>query len=143
MFIYFMAIWNILWRFGIFYDHLVHFVFIWYIFSGFGIIYQEKSGNPGQNLDREHSLWRRDFTPKRNLIDKKFCSTRAFFLKRGYVESANIMGYLHNPMIFVKIEMSHDTKLEFILILCAVSYDISVHLSDCVNRPLARCVFFM
>jgi hypothetical protein len=25
MFIYFMAIWNILWRFEIFYDHLVHF----------------------------------------------------------------------------------------------------------------------
>jgi hypothetical protein len=23
--IYFMAIWNILWRFGIFYDHFVHF----------------------------------------------------------------------------------------------------------------------
>jgi hypothetical protein len=39
MFIYFMAIWTILWRFGIFYDHLVH-------FSGFGIMYQEKSGNP-------------------------------------------------------------------------------------------------
>jgi hypothetical protein len=32
MFINFMATWNILWRFGIFYDHLVHFVFIWYIF---------------------------------------------------------------------------------------------------------------
>jgi hypothetical protein len=32
IFIYFMAIWNILWRLGIFYDHLVHFVFIWYIF---------------------------------------------------------------------------------------------------------------
>jgi hypothetical protein len=44
MFIYFMAIWNFLWRFGIFNDH---FVFIWYIFSGFGIMYQEKSGNPG------------------------------------------------------------------------------------------------
>jgi hypothetical protein len=29
---YFMAIWNISWRFGIFYDHLVDFVFIWYIF---------------------------------------------------------------------------------------------------------------
>jgi hypothetical protein len=28
----FMAIWNILPKFGIFYDHLVHFVFIWYIF---------------------------------------------------------------------------------------------------------------
>jgi hypothetical protein len=32
MFIYFMAIWNILWRFGIFYVRLVHFVLIWYIF---------------------------------------------------------------------------------------------------------------
>jgi hypothetical protein len=32
MLIYFMAIWNILWPFVIFYDHLVHFVFIWYIF---------------------------------------------------------------------------------------------------------------
>jgi hypothetical protein len=31
-----MTTWNISWRFGIFYDHLVHFVFIWYIFSGFG-----------------------------------------------------------------------------------------------------------
>jgi hypothetical protein len=27
-----MATWIILWRFGIFYDHLVHFVFIWYNF---------------------------------------------------------------------------------------------------------------
>jgi hypothetical protein len=40
MFIYFMDIWNILCRFGIFYDHLVHFVLIWYLFSGFGIMYQ-------------------------------------------------------------------------------------------------------
>jgi hypothetical protein len=41
MCIYFMAIWNILWVLGIFYDHLVNFVFIWYwyIFSGFGIVY--------------------------------------------------------------------------------------------------------
>jgi hypothetical protein len=42
MFRYFVAIWNILWRFGIFYDHLVH-------FPGFGIMYQEKSGNPALN----------------------------------------------------------------------------------------------
>jgi hypothetical protein len=41
MFVYFMATWNILWRFGIFYDHLVH-------FSSFGFMYQEKSGNPEQ-----------------------------------------------------------------------------------------------
>jgi hypothetical protein len=51
MFIYFMAIWNILWRFGIFYDHLVHFGFIGYIFTGCGIMYQEKSGNPGCNCE--------------------------------------------------------------------------------------------
>jgi hypothetical protein len=47
-----MAIWNILWRFGIFYAQLVHFVFISYIFFGFGIVYQEKSGNP----DFQHRL---------------------------------------------------------------------------------------
>jgi hypothetical protein len=29
---YFLALWNILQTFGIFYDHLVHFVLIWYIF---------------------------------------------------------------------------------------------------------------
>jgi hypothetical protein len=32
MLIYFMAIWNILQTFGIFYDHLVYFEFIWSIF---------------------------------------------------------------------------------------------------------------
>jgi hypothetical protein len=46
MLLYFMAIWNILRTFGIFYNYLVHFVFIWYIFSGFGMFSQEKSGNP-------------------------------------------------------------------------------------------------
>jgi hypothetical protein len=53
MLIYFMAIWNISWIFGIFYDHLVHFVFIWYIYSGFGIMYQEKSVNPASNQRRQ------------------------------------------------------------------------------------------
>jgi hypothetical protein len=48
----FIAIWNIVPRFEIFYDHLVHFVFIWYIFSGLGIMYLEKSGNPGMNTIR-------------------------------------------------------------------------------------------
>jgi hypothetical protein len=42
-----MAVCNLLWTFGKFYDHMVHFVLIWYIFSGSGITYQEKSGNPG------------------------------------------------------------------------------------------------
>jgi hypothetical protein len=50
---YFMAIWDILWPFGIFYGHLGYFMAIcyilcsfWYIFSSFGIMSQEKSGNP-------------------------------------------------------------------------------------------------
>jgi hypothetical protein len=30
-----LSIWNILWTFGIFYDHSVHFVLIWYIFFQF------------------------------------------------------------------------------------------------------------
>jgi hypothetical protein len=53
MLVYFMAIWYILWPFGIYcYGHLVYFVAIWYtswlfgIFSCFGMLHQEKSGNP-------------------------------------------------------------------------------------------------
>jgi hypothetical protein len=41
-----MAIWYILWPFGIFYGHLVYFMAIWYIFSRFGMLHLEKSGNP-------------------------------------------------------------------------------------------------
>jgi hypothetical protein len=52
MFKYFIATWKILWRFWVFYDHLVHFLLIWFIFSGFGIMYQEKSGNPGNDVYR-------------------------------------------------------------------------------------------
>jgi hypothetical protein len=49
MLIYFMAIWNILQTFEIFYNHLIRFVFIWYILSAPkapNIKHQEKSGNP-------------------------------------------------------------------------------------------------
>jgi hypothetical protein len=67
-----MAIWNILWRFGIFYNHLVHFVFIWYIFSGFGIMYQEKSGNP--------ALLRRF---RRVAFDKRKNAKRSFLIIRN------------------------------------------------------------
>jgi hypothetical protein len=45
--IYFMAIWNSLRAFEMFYNHLVHLVFIWYIFS---VMYHENSGNPGGNV---------------------------------------------------------------------------------------------
>jgi hypothetical protein len=47
MLIYFIAIWNILQAFGIFYDHLVHFVSIWYILPVLVSCTDEKSGNPG------------------------------------------------------------------------------------------------
>jgi hypothetical protein len=42
----FMAISNILLRFGIFYYDLVNFTLIWYIFTRLGIMHQVKSGNP-------------------------------------------------------------------------------------------------
>jgi hypothetical protein len=37
MLVYFIAIWYILWPFGIFCGHLVYFVAIWYILWPFGI----------------------------------------------------------------------------------------------------------
>jgi hypothetical protein len=37
--VYFMAIWYILWPLGIFYGHLVYFMAIWYILWPFGIFY--------------------------------------------------------------------------------------------------------
>jgi hypothetical protein len=48
MFLYFMAICNILRTFGIFYDHLVPTFCVHLVhFYGFVIMYREKSGNPG------------------------------------------------------------------------------------------------
>jgi hypothetical protein len=43
----FMTIRSILPLLEILFGHLVYFVVIWYIFPRFGIFYQEKSGNPG------------------------------------------------------------------------------------------------
>jgi hypothetical protein len=54
--IYFMANWNILQTFGIFYDHKEHFGYIWYIFSDFGIMYNENSGNPGRGHAKDFLL---------------------------------------------------------------------------------------
>jgi hypothetical protein len=39
MLVYFMAIWYILWLYGIFYGHLVYFMAIWYILWLFGIFF--------------------------------------------------------------------------------------------------------
>jgi hypothetical protein len=40
MLVYFMDIWCILWKFGIFYGHLVYFMDIWDILWSFGIFYE-------------------------------------------------------------------------------------------------------
>jgi hypothetical protein len=48
MLIYCMAIWNILWPFGILYGHLVQFVIIWSIFFRY-----KKSGNPAGKEEEE------------------------------------------------------------------------------------------
>jgi hypothetical protein len=69
MFKYFLAIWNILQTFGIFYDHLVHFVFSCALRnSGFGIVHREKSGIPG--LARIHPGQRKGH------IDRNFLHTK-------------------------------------------------------------------
>jgi hypothetical protein len=77
MFIYFMTIRNILWRFWIFYDHLLHFVFIWYILYGFGIMSQEKSGNPAPPAAEETGVYgSRDRIPSgyRMVVKKTVCA---------------------------------------------------------------------
>jgi hypothetical protein len=57
--VYFMTISTILEPLEIFYGHLVYFMVIWYIFPRFGIFDQEKSGN----LDwmAQFFLWRTFF----------------------------------------------------------------------------------
>jgi hypothetical protein len=52
-----MAIWNILWRVGIFYDHFGTFCIHLGHLSGFGTMYQEKSGNPALASTRQ---WRQN-----------------------------------------------------------------------------------
>jgi hypothetical protein len=44
--VHFMAIWNMLWPFGLIYGRLVYFVVIWYIFTNLVCLDQDKSGNP-------------------------------------------------------------------------------------------------
>jgi hypothetical protein len=51
MLVHFMSIWFILRSLKIFNGSLVYFVVIWYIFPCFGMLYQEKSGNPGGQLN--------------------------------------------------------------------------------------------
>jgi hypothetical protein len=53
--VYFMAVWNILRPFSIFYGRLViYVVVIWYIFPRFGILHLEKSGNPASKTKLGH-----------------------------------------------------------------------------------------
>jgi hypothetical protein len=86
MLTYFMAIWNILPTFWIFYDNFVHFVFIWYIFSRFGIMYQDLSGNPDGQVNscstrRRKKLfkWKNDFLRKQFAISRTKLFLFTFF----------------------------------------------------------------
>jgi hypothetical protein len=60
MFIYFMAIWNILWKFEIFYDPLVHFVLVLYIFPVLVSCTKKSLATLGQTLLRKLIKIRRD-----------------------------------------------------------------------------------
>jgi hypothetical protein len=42
--------WSILWPFGLCFGHLVYFMVIWVIFSRFGMFCQEKSGSPASDV---------------------------------------------------------------------------------------------
>jgi hypothetical protein len=50
MFIQFMTIWNIFWRFWIFYDHFAYFVLIWYIFPVLVSCMYQKIWQPWLNI---------------------------------------------------------------------------------------------
>jgi hypothetical protein len=69
-----MAIWYILWPFGISYGHLVHFVAIWDIlwplgiFSRLGILYQFKSGKPADNRKKRLTFRERHMLQVLNAI---------------------------------------------------------------------------
>jgi hypothetical protein len=86
MFIYFIATWNILWRFRVFYGDLGYFMTIWYIlylfgtFFVFGIMYQEKSGNPGRRSKNFFFFYFWNERKKRNSFF--FVSISAFVVGR-------------------------------------------------------------
>jgi hypothetical protein len=63
MLLNFMAIWNMLQPFRIFYDHPVYFQVIFgiHIFARFGMLYQEKSGNP---VSQHHPTLPLEHNPK-------------------------------------------------------------------------------
>jgi hypothetical protein len=73
----FLAIWNILQTFGIFYEHLVHFPLIWYIFSSFGIMSHEISGNPAADTAEPLKRVKNSRREKRG-IDSESCANANF-----------------------------------------------------------------
>jgi hypothetical protein len=80
MFIYFIAIWNILWRFGIFCDHLVHFVFTWYIFPVLVSFIKKNLATLLNGPKRVDNLERIFLSPS----EKKIRNSFFFFLKNDF-----------------------------------------------------------
>jgi hypothetical protein len=59
--VYFTAIWNMLWQFGIFCGHSAIFITpILVYFSRFGMLCQEKSGNPVQGSSADNKMFTKD-----------------------------------------------------------------------------------
>jgi hypothetical protein len=70
--VYFAAIGNILWPYGIF-------VVIWYIIPRFGTLDQEKSGNPGLDHSNGRFISSKIFVTFRNINLKKNWDQRPVF----------------------------------------------------------------
>jgi hypothetical protein len=71
--VYFMDIWYILWTFGMFYGHLVYLMDIWSILWMFGMLFQEKSGNPVDEVELPRGFLSR--FKEKVIYRPNFCST--------------------------------------------------------------------
>jgi hypothetical protein len=77
MLVYFVAVWNIIQPFSMFYGCLVYFVVIWLIFPRFGMLYQEQSGNP----ESDASKWKPRLRKKKKFSDKNSPLIKNFQIK--------------------------------------------------------------
>jgi hypothetical protein len=62
--LYFLAVWNISWTFGIFYYHLEHFVIIWYIFPVLVPGTKKNLATPVVIQSYHHQNYRSNFFPR-------------------------------------------------------------------------------
>jgi hypothetical protein len=91
-----MTIWSILRPLEIFYGHVVYFVVIWYIFPRFGIFDWGKSGNPGLSVMPKDGMGNFPWSENENkneTVKKWSCEKNEANLKmsdNSYTHSNNI-----------------------------------------------------